>query len=202
MRLISEMRFRMRDTTESHSPQAFNVSSIQRKASITLWRIQLARCSPLWPTFLFLNCRRASLTFNGLKIKHLLLLFILSQRFKKDNDALAPAKLPLFKRTCVLQPGVSERVTPVLVRQVRARVMRAHGAVVGRVSQRAAVGRRAGGEGAVVLRRSDGVQAVDRVMVVGQAGRGLLVPGVPGVAVAAELQEGRFGGIGRYQGVR
>lgn len=98
--------------------------------------------------------------------------------------------------TRILQSGVSERaaVTPVLVGQVGPRVVRAHGAVIGRVSQRAAVRGRPGGEGPVVLGGSYGVQAVHRVMVVGQAGRGLLVSGV---AVAAELQEGRFGRIRR-----
>lgn len=91
---------------------------------------------------------------------------------------------------------MSERaaVAPVLIRQVGPGVVRAHGAVIGRVSQRASVGRCTGGEGPVVLRGAHSVQPVDRVMVVGQARGGLLVPGVP---VAAELQEGGFGGIGR-----
>lgn len=84
-------------------------------------------------------------------------------------------------------------VAPVLVRQVRARVVRAHGAVIGRVSQRAPVRGCSGGEGPVVLRGAHGVQTVDRVVVVGQAGRGLLVPGV---TVTAELQKRRFGRIG------
>lgn len=88
-------------------------------------------------------------------------------------------------------------VAAVLVGQVGPGVVRADRAVVGRVSQRATVGRRAGGEGPVVLRRPDRVETVDRVMVVGKAGGGLLMSRVPGVAVAAELQEGRFGGIGR-----
>lgn len=91
--------------------------------------------------------------------------------------------------THILQPGVSERaaVPPMLVRQVRARVMRAHGAVVGRVSQRAPVRGCSRGEGPVVLRGAHSVQTVNRVVVVGQAWRRLLVPGV---TVAAELQKG------------
>lgn len=93
--------------------------------------------------------------------------------------------------THILQPGVAQRaaVSPVLVRQVRARVMRAHGAVVGRVSQRASVRGCSRGEGPVVLRGAHSVQTMNRVVVVGQAGRCLLVPGV---TVAAELQKRRF----------
>lgn len=102
----------------------------------------------------------------------------------------------LRKPTGILQSGVSERaaVTPVLVGQVGPGVVRAHRAVVRRVTQRATVRGCAGGEGPVVLRGPDGVQTVHRVMVVGQAGGRLLVSGV---AVAAELQERRFGGIRR-----
>lgn len=85
-------------------------------------------------------------------------------------------------------------VTPVLIGQVGPGVVRAHGAVIGRVSQRATVRGCTGGEGSVVLRRPDGVQTVDRVMVVGEAGGWLLVSGV---AVAAELQKRRFGRIRR-----
>lgn len=88
-------------------------------------------------------------------------------------------------------------VTPVLVGQVCPGVVRAHGTVVRRVSQRATVRRCTGGERAVVLRGPDGVQTVDRVMVVRQAGGVLLVSGVSGVAVAAELQKRRFGRIRR-----
>lgn len=90
-------------------------------------------------------------------------------------------------------------VTPVLIGQVGPGVVRAHGAVIGRVSQRATVRGCTGGEGPVVLRGPDGVETVDRVMVVGQAGGGLLVSGV---AVAAELQKRRFGRIRRDQSVR
>ena len=102
----------------------------------------------------------------------------------------------LCEPTRILQSGVSQRaaVTPVLIGQVGTGMVRAHRAVIGRVSQRATVRRCPGGEGPVVLRGSDGVQPVDRVMVVGQAGGGLLVSGV---AMAAELQKGRFGRIGR-----
>lgn len=91
--------------------------------------------------------------------------------------------------THILQPGVSERaaVSPMLERQVRARVMRAHRAVVGRVSQRAPVRGCSRGEGPVVLRGAHSVQTVNRVVVVGQAWSCLLVPGV---TVAAELQKG------------
>lgn len=104
-------------------------------------------------------------------------------KLKTDVKPLVP--------TDVLQPGVSQRaaVAPVLVGQVGARVMRAHGAVVGRVSQRAPVRGCSRGKGPVVLRGAHSVQAVNRVVVVGQAGRWLLVPRV---AVAAELQERRF----------
>lgn len=85
-------------------------------------------------------------------------------------------------------------VAAVLIRQVGPGVVRAHGAVIGRVSQRATVRGCAGGEGPVVLRGPDSVQTVDRVMVVRQAGGGLLVSGI---AVAGELQKCRFGRIRR-----
>lgn len=85
-------------------------------------------------------------------------------------------------------------VTPVLVGQVGPGVMRAHGAVIGRVPEGATVRGRTGGEGPVVLRRPHGVQPVHRVMVVGQAGGRLLVSGV---TVAAELQERGFGRVRR-----
>lgn len=100
----------------------------------------------------------------------------------------------LCERTRILQSGVSERaaVTPMLVWQVGPGVVRA---VVGRVSQRATVRGCAGGEWPVMLRGPDGVQAV--VMVVGQAGGGLLVCGVSGIAVTTELQKRRFGRIRR-----
>lgn len=90
------------------------------------------------------------------------------------------------KPTRIVQSAVSQRaaVTPVLVGQIGTWVVRAHGAVIGRVSQRATVGGCAGGEVSFVLRGADRVQAVDRVMVVRQAGGRLLVSGVP---VAAEL---------------
>lgn len=102
----------------------------------------------------------------------------------------------LRKPTRILQSGVSKRaaVTPVLIGQVGPGVVRAHRAVIGRVSQRATVRGCPRGEGPVVLWGADGVQPVDRVMVVGQAGGGLLVSGV---TVAAELQERRFGRIRR-----
>lgn len=69
----------------------------------------------------------------------------------------------------ILQSSVSERtaVTSVLIRQVGTGVMRTHGTMVGRVSQRATVRRGPGGEGPIVLRGPDGVQSVDRIMVVG-----------------------------------
>lgn len=57
-------------------------------------------------------------------------------------------------------------VTTVLVGQVGTGVVRAYWAVV-RVPQRAPVGRSPGGEGAIVLRGSDGMQAVDWVVIVG-----------------------------------
>lgn len=96
--------------------------------------------------------------------------------------------------TRILQPGVAQRpaMTPVLVRQVRARVMRAHGAVIGWVTQRAPVRGCSRGEGPVVLRGAHGVQTVNRIVVVGQAGWCLLMPGIP---VAAELQKRRFGRV-------
>ena len=90
-------------------------------------------------------------------------------------------------------------VTAVLVGEVGSGVVRANRAVIGRVTQWATVRGCAGGEGPVVLGRPDGVQTVDRVMVVGQAGGGLLVSGV---AVAAKLQKRRFGRIRRDQSVR
>lgn len=98
--------------------------------------------------------------------------------------------------TRILQSGVSKRaaVTPVLVGQVGTGVVRAHRAVIGRVPQRATVRRCPRGERHVVLWGTDGVQSVDRVMIVGQAGGGLLVSGV---TVAAELQKRRFGRIRR-----
>lgn len=73
------------------------------------------------------------------------------------------------KPTRIVQSGVSERaaVTPVLIRQVGTGVMRAHWTVVGWVSQRATVRGSPGGEGPIVLRGSDSVQSVDRIMVVG-----------------------------------
>lgn len=105
------------------------------------------------------------------------------------------------KPTCILQSGVSERaaVTAVLIGEVGPGVVRAHRAVIGRVSQWATVRGCARGEGPVVLGGPDGVQPVDRIMVVGQAGGGLLVSGV---AVTAKLQKRRFGRIRRDQSVR
>lgn len=107
----------------------------------------------------------------------------------------------LHKPTRILQSGVSKRATvaSMLIRQVGPRVVRTHGAVIGRVSQRATVGGRSRSEGPVVLRGPDGVQTVDRVMAVRQAGGGLLVSGV---TVAAKFQECRFGRIGWDQSVR
>lgn len=95
-----------------------------------------------------------------------------------------------------IQSGVSQRtaVTPVLIGQVGPRVVRAHGAVIGRVCQRASVRGCSRGEGSIVLRGAHGVKTMNRVMVVGQA-RGWLL--VSGITVASELQKRRFGRIRR-----
>lgn len=112
---------------------------------------------------------------------------------KRKKNSVFPSMM-LCERTRILQPGVSQRaaVAPVLVGQVGSGVVRT---VVGRVSQRAAVGGCARGEGPVVLRGPHGVQTV--VVVVRQAGGGLLVRGVSGITVTTELQKRRFGRIRR-----
>lgn len=90
--------------------------------------------------------------------------------------------------TRVLQSGLSQ--SSVLIGQICPGMVRAHGRVVGRVSQRAAVGGGPGREGPVML-RGPHVQTVHRVLAVTQARGGLLVSRV------AELQKRRLGPVGR-----
>lgn len=78
-------------------------------------------------------------------------------------------------------------VAAVVVREIGTRVVRANRAVIG-VTQSTAIGRRAGRKWTIVRRVSDGLQAVHRVVIVGQTGGVLLVSGI----AMPKFKKGRF----------